>query len=58
MWAQGNQWNQMPLDAAAYQNMNHELGNPTYLPILVKSNVKLFLSIQWIGLHWHNNGLG
>lgn len=28
MWAQGNQWgNQIPLDAAAYQNMNHELGN-------------------------------
>ncbi|XP_046651345.1 arginine/serine-rich protein PNISR-like [Daphnia pulicaria] len=26
MWAQGNQWgNQIPLDAAAYQNMNHEL---------------------------------
>ncbi|KZS21276.1 Uncharacterized protein APZ42_011828 [Daphnia magna] len=25
MWAQGNQWNQIPLDAASYQNMNHEL---------------------------------
>ncbi|XP_057372833.1 arginine/serine-rich protein PNISR-like [Daphnia carinata] len=25
MWAQGNQWNQIPLDAATYQNMNHEL---------------------------------
>lgn len=26
MWAQGSQWNQMPLDAAAYQNISHELG--------------------------------
>lgn len=26
MWAQGNHWNQMPLDAAAYQNVNHDLG--------------------------------
>jgi hypothetical protein len=33
MWAQGNQWgNQIPLDAAAYQNMNPELGNESITP--------------------------
>ena len=26
MWAQGNQWNPMSMDAAAYQNMSHESG--------------------------------
>ena len=26
MWAPGNQWNSMPLDAASYQNVNHEHG--------------------------------
>ena len=48
MWAQGNQWN-MPLDAAAYQNMNHELGNGFYFIYIILKLINLIKSSSGLG---------
>ena len=46
MWAQGNQWgNHMPLDAAAYQNMNHELGNEINIDNIICPQLNCILHI-------------